>query len=149
MTDKVFIDTNILVYAYDRSESVKQPKALVFLDYLATRGLGVISAQVLGEFFNATTRKMAVPLNIADASKLVAQFIQSFDVVNLTGLIVLDAMRGVREHQMSYWDALIWASARLNQIPIIFSEDFSSNVVFEGVRIVNPFAPDFQLADWV
>lgn len=74
---------------------------------------------------------------------------QSFEVVDLTSVVVLDAVRGVRDHQLSYWDALIWASARLNQVLVIFSEDFASNVVLEGVRVVNPFAPDFNLAEWV
>ena len=62
-------------------------------------------------------------------------------------MIVLEAMRGVRDHQLSYYDAQIWATARLNQMPLIFSEDFHHNIL-EGVRIVNPFAPAFDLEAW-
>jgi len=50
---------------------------------------------------------------------------------------------------MSYWDAQIWASARLNQIPLILSEDFDAGAIIEGVRFVNPFAGDFELDDWL
>jgi predicted nucleic acid-binding protein len=50
---------------------------------------------------------------------------------------------------MSFWDAQIWAAARLNQIPIIFSEDFNAGSAIEGVRFTNPFASGFQIAEWV
>jgi predicted nucleic acid-binding protein len=63
-------------------------------------------------------------------------------------MIVLEAARGVRDHQLSYYDAQIWASARLNQIPVIFSEDFSNGSVIEGVQFMNPLADDFQLELW-
>ncbi len=57
-------------------------------------------------------------------------------------------LRGVRDHQLSYYDAQVWATARLNQVPVIFSEDFNSNAPLEGVRFVNPFASDFVLENW-
>jgi len=67
----------------------------------------------------------------------------------VSGLIILEAARGVETYQLSFWDAQIWASARLNQIPIIFSEDFNVGASIEGVRFVNPFAPGFQITDWI
>jgi len=68
--------------------------------------------------------------------------------LDLTPLIVLEAMRGVREHKLAYWDSQLWATARLNQIPIILSENFSVGATLEGVHFVNPFAPDFVLEGW-
>lgn len=62
--------------------------------------------------------------------------------------MVLEALRGVRVHQMPYWDAQLWATARLNQIPVIFSEDFSTGATLEGVRFVNPLMETFDLAAW-
>ena len=59
-------------------------------------------------------------------------------------MIVLEAIRGVKDHNFSYWDALIWATARLNQIRIVLSEDFSDHANIEGVLFVNPFEPDFR-----
>jgi len=70
-------------------------------------------------------------------------------VLDVTSQIVIEAMRGVREYQFAFWDAQIWASARLNQIPVILSEDFNAGAVTEGVRFVNPFAEDFRIEDWV
>jgi predicted nucleic acid-binding protein len=70
-------------------------------------------------------------------------------VIDLTPIIVLEAARGVRDHQLSYYDAQIWAAARLNQAPVVFSEDFQHQQTLEGVRFINPFSPDFELAVWL
>lgn len=149
MSDRVLVDTNVLVYAYDRSEPEKQRRALEVLDRLAISGMGVISTQVLSEFFVAVTSKIAAPLSTAEAYDRVKNYLQSWTVLDLTGMIVLEAARGARDHQFNFWDAQIWATARLNQIPVVFSEDFNAGQMTEGVRFVNPFAEDFHLEDWV
>jgi predicted nucleic acid-binding protein len=64
-------------------------------------------------------------------------------------MVVLEAGRGVRDHQFSYYDAQVWATARLNQVPIIFSEDFSAGSIIEGVRFVDPFSPGFAIKTWI
>lgn len=144
MSARVFIDTNVLVYAYDRSEPEKQQRALDTLDRLASARAGVISPQVMSEFFVTVTRKIASPLSLTDAYQRLANFLQIWTVSDLTGMIVLEAARGVSEHQFSFWDAQIWATARLNQIPVVLSEDFNTGSVIEGVRFANPFADEFQ-----
>jgi predicted nucleic acid-binding protein len=149
MIDRVLVDTNILVYAYDRAEPDKQRRAAQVLDALATSGAGIITTQVLGEFFVAVTRKIDRPLTPDEAYDRVQNYLQSWPVIELSGLAVLEAARGVCDHQFSYWDAQIWASARLNQATVVVSEDFSSGSVVEGVQFVNPFAPDFHLEDWL
>ena len=149
MSDRIFADTNVLVYAYDRSEPQKQRRALEVLDRLAVSRVGVISTQVLAEFFVAVTRKIETPLSVSEAYVRVKNYLQAWTVLDLTGMIVLEAARGVREHQFNFWDAQIWAAARLNQISVIFSEDFNIGAVTEGVRFVNPFAKDFQIEDWI
>ena len=149
MSDRVFVDTNVLVYAYDRSEPGKQQQALEVLDRLAVTGVGMISTQVLAEFFVAVTRKIPAPLSVAEAYERVKNYLQSWAVVDLTGMIVLEAARGVRDHQFSFWDAQIWATARLNQVPVVFSEDFTDGAVIEGIRFVNPFAESFDVEEWL
>jgi len=149
MSDRVFVDTNVLVYAYDRSEPGKQQQALEVLDRLAVTGVGMISTQVLAEFFVAVTRKIPAPLSVAEAYERVKNYLQSWAVVDLTGMIVLEAARGVRDHQFSFWDAQIWATARLNQVPVVFSEDFTDGAVIEGIRFVNPFAESFDIEEWL
>lgn len=148
MSVEFFIDTNVLVYAYDRSEPPKQKRALDVLDRLALTGRGVVSCQVLSEFFPTVTRKIADPLSIPEACARVDSFLQTWRVLDITGMIIREATRGVREHRLNYWDAQIWASARLNQIPVILSEDFSDRAIIEGVRFLNPFHDDFSLSDW-
>ena len=72
-----------------------------------------------------------------------------FPIFPLTDSIVLEAARGARDYNLAYLDAQIWASARLNQISFIFSEDFQDGQILEGVRFINPFAPGFKLDLWV
>jgi predicted nucleic acid-binding protein len=149
MNGRAFVDTNVLVYAYDRSEPEKQRLALEILDRLAMSGSGMLSTQVLSEFFVAVTRKIAAPLSVDEAFDRVRSYLRAWAVVDVTAMIVLEATRGVREHQFSYWDAQIWAAARLNQIPTVISEDFNVGAVTEGVRFVNPFAVGFRIHEWV
>jgi predicted nucleic acid-binding protein len=149
MNSRILVDTNVLVYAYDRSESQKQQQALQVLDRLAVGGAGAISTQILAEFFVAVTRKIAAPLTVDEGYERVKNYLQAWAVLNLTGMVVLEAARGVRDHAMSFWDAQIWAAARLNQIGLVLSEDLQDRAVVEGVRFVNPFADGFRLQDWV
>ena len=148
MADKIMVDTNVLLYAYDRGEPVKQPQAEAVLDSLATLRLGVLTPQVLAEFFVNATRKLEPPLTTEEAYDRIQNYLLAWEVLDVRGAIVLEAVRGVRTHKMAYWDAQIWASARLHQIAVIFSEDFNVGAVVEGVRFVNPFADGFDLDSW-
>jgi predicted nucleic acid-binding protein len=145
MTAKAMLDTNILVYAYDRSEEKKQKAALRLLETLIGSGAGVVCTQVLAEFFVTVTRKITEPLTVEQASGRIKSFCQLWPVLEINEMIVCEAIRGVKEHHFSYWDAQIWASARLNQIGMILSEDYAHNSLVEGVRFINPLLPDFDL----
>lgn len=114
MAARTMVDTNILLYAYDRGEPTKQSRALTALDRLATQRLGVLSPQVLAEFFVNATRKLEPPLNVEEAYERIQNYILAWEVLELTGPIVLEAARGVRMHKMAYWEAQIWATARLH-----------------------------------
>jgi predicted nucleic acid-binding protein len=149
MSARIFVDTNVLVYAYDRSEPVKQRLAFTLLDRLAITKVGTISTQVLAEFFVCVTRKLAAPLSAGEAYQRVGNYLQSWTVLDMTGMVVLEAIRGVRDYQLNFGDAQIWAVAKLNQAPVVFSEDFSDGQVIDGVRFVNPFVRDFQVEEWV
>lgn len=149
MNDKIFVDTNVLVYAYDSSEPIKQQKSLQILDNLAMSGLGAISTQVLAEFFVVITRKIINPFSLNEAYIRIENYLKSWLVLDITGLVVLEAVRGVRDYQLNLWDAQIWATALLNQIPVIFSEDFNAGTAIEGIQFVNPFYDNFQLIDWM
>ncbi len=144
----VLIDTNLLVYLYDTQSPAKAAQAWRVLEYLETSRSGRLSVQNLAEFIHVSTRKLDPPLSRAEALAQASLFTRMWPVFDLTPLIVLEAARGSRDHGLPYYDAQIWASARLNQVTVVFSEDFNDGQVLEGVRFVNPFSSDFQLEAW-
>lgn len=146
MTGPYLVDANILVYAYDRSEPQKSALAADLLDHVALSGQGVLSLQILAEFFVTVTRTLPKPLSVALAEERILNYLQSWRTVSVTNMVLREAVRGVREHRFEFWDAQIWATARLNQIPTILSEDFSHGTAAEGVLFRNPFEPSFDLA---
>jgi predicted nucleic acid-binding protein len=148
MADRIMVDTNILLYAYDRGEPAKQHQALAVLDRLVVQDLGVLTSQVLAEFFVNATKRLQPPLTIKEAHDRIQNYLLSWKILDITGPVVLEAVRGVSTYQMAYWDAQIWASARMNQIPLVLSEDFGEGVIIEGVRFVNPFGSNFDMEAW-
>jgi predicted nucleic acid-binding protein len=94
----------------------------------------------MAEMFVVLTRKLSSPLSVEQAVRSLERHMRTWQVVDVTGFIVLEAARGVRDHAMSLWDAQVWATAKLNQIPVVLSEDFASGSVIEGVLFENPFA---------
>jgi predicted nucleic acid-binding protein len=99
--DEVLIDTNILVYAHQPSEAVKYERALRALETLMASGVGRLSAQILGEFLSATTRGRKPILTIPDSLNQVTLLSEALPVFDQTHLIVLEAGRGVHEHQLT------------------------------------------------
>jgi predicted nucleic acid-binding protein len=142
----ILLDTNVLVYAFDVRESSLHQKAKAIILKAEETAAGCLSVQCLGEFFRVTTAKMRLPAN--EMFKQVEYWQNAFPVFSLTPQIALEAARGVRDYQLSYYDAQIWASARLNQVPVIFSEDFQDGQILEGIRFVNPFADEFAINEW-
>jgi predicted nucleic acid-binding protein len=106
---------------------------------------GVISVQSLAEFMRAS-QKLA--LSPDDALRIVQAFAVSWPILDLTPALVFEAGRGVSRYALAYYDAQIWAAARLNQIGVIFSEDFNPGSILEGVRFVNPFTEEFEIEAW-
>lgn len=144
----ILVDTNVLIYAHEANAPELQARAEALLDRLQHTGRGVLSVQCLAEFASVAMRRLRPPLTAAEAYGQVQRLMRAYRVLDLTPAIVLEAVRGVREHQLPYYDAQIWAVARLNQIPVVFSEDFNPGATLDGVRFVNPFTPDFVLEQW-
>jgi predicted nucleic acid-binding protein len=138
-----------LLYLYDHNQPSKQGQAHRVLDGLELSRSGRLSVQCLAEFFSVATRKLSPSLTATQALHQVSLFSRLWPVYDLTSMVVLEAGRGVQDHQLSYYDAQIWATARLNQVPTIFSEDFSDGAMLEGVRFVNPFSSEFELETWL
>ena len=140
------VDTNVLVYSYDQTDGGKRARAAEVLRIVGPSGNGVLSTQVLSEFFVTVTRKIPTPLSQFDAAQIITRYIESWVVYYITSFVVSEAIRGVLTHQLSYYDSLIWATARLNQVTSIITEDGQHGRLLEGVRYLNPFHPQFDLA---
>jgi predicted nucleic acid-binding protein len=145
---RILIDTNVLVYLFDGRDRLRQDQAALVLRHLEKTNQGQLSAQCLAEFFNATTRNVHPFLLRSEAFLHVQRWMSIYPVFPLTDSIVREAARGSRDYNLAYYDAQLWASARLNQISVIFSEDFQDGQNLEGVRFVNPFSPKFNLDRW-
>ena len=145
MSARFLIDTNVLVYAGDASEPAKRERALETVDRLAGRRGGHISTQVLAEYFTTVTRRFSPTLSVADAARRVDSWSSTFQVLDVTLPVVREAARAVERYGMSYWDAQIWASARLAGIGTVLTEDLPGAEEIEGVRFADPFAEGFDL----
>ncbi|MGK2940017.1 MAG: PIN domain-containing protein [Solirubrobacteraceae bacterium] len=135
--DRAFVDTNVLVYANDVSEPEKQRRAAALL---ASRVNDlVISGQVLGEFFNAVTRRLSTPLSTTDAAAAVAG-LSLLPVVPVDARLVRAGIEIHEAHRVSYWDGLILAAARSAGCGTLLTEDLHAGATLAGVTVENPFA---------
>ena len=142
----VLLDTNILIYTFDPRDEARQELAIAILLKLEEDEKGCLSTQCLSEFASAAITKLG--LSADEIMDTISDWQNAFPVFNLTPQIILEATRGVRDHKLSYYDAQIWASARFNQVPVIFTEDFQDGQTLEGIRFVNPFSDEFVIEEW-
>ena len=133
-----FFDANILIYAYDPRDPVKQAVAERLLADALARETGVVSAQVLGEFFTVATRRVVPPLSIEGAAQAIER-VSVLPVVALDLPLVQRAVSTCQRYQISYWDALIIAAAERASCARIYSEDLNAGQSYNGVAVVNPF----------
>src|SRR5919107_2514769 len=146
MATRYVVDTNLLVYALDRREPEKRERAREVLRRVGGAGTAALPAQVLSEFANACLRKLEPRPDPETVRREVERLMLAFPVLPLTGPVVLEALRGVGEHMLSYHDAQIWAAARLGQVGVILSEDFNAGAVLDGGSFTNPLEAAFDLA---
>jgi predicted nucleic acid-binding protein len=135
MSVRSFFDTNVLIYADDQAAPAKQRRALELIAEHRRAGTGVVSFQVLQEYFVAVTRKLRVDAAIARRK---IELLAELDVASLELADILAAIDLHRLHSFSFWDALIIRSAKQTGCRILFTEDMQPRDV-EGVRLVNPF----------
>jgi len=137
MDDKTFVDTNILIYAHDVDAGAKHDVAKSVLRELWTQRTGVLSVQVLQEFYVNVTRKIASPLPKDVARAVVNSY--SIWCIDATPAEIAAAFRVEDESRIGFWDALIVASALKCGATRILSEDLNAQQVIAGIRVENPF----------
>jgi len=136
--DLTFVDTNVLAYAHDKSETRKQPIAGALLEALWTSRTGFLSTQVLQEFYVVATRKFDPPMS-RDAAREVVALYGTWPVVQVDVAIILTASQLEERNKLSFWDALVIQAARVGGAAVLVTEDLQHGRRIGGVRIEDPF----------
>jgi predicted nucleic acid-binding protein len=132
-----FIDTNVLVYAEASDAPVKQQAALVLLKRLFESSKGVLSTQVLQEYCNVAIKKLKLPSQHIRAQ---LELYEQFEIVQVTPSIIRHGLDLHQTRSVSFYDAIVLASAQTAGCRVLFSEDMNAGESMGTVRIVNPFA---------
>ena len=136
MSGRVFLDANVLVYAQDAGSAKKRHKSREIIKNLAESAEGVISTQVMQEFFVAATRKLGVsPL----AAKGVLKTFDVFEIVQVSPALIHEGIDCSILNQLSFWDSLIFAAAASAGCTTLLSEDLNAGQTILGVKVQNPF----------
>lgn len=134
-----FVDTNVLVYAHDRTAGDKSTRARELVQELWLSGKGCLSVQVLQELFVTLTRKVPLPLDLDGAALIVSDFsswrTHAPNATDVVAAIEINRLAGI-----SFWDAMIVRSAAKLACPVLYSEDLNDGQIYEGVRVVDPFS---------
>lgn len=133
---RVFVDTNVLLYAVDPSDPVRQARASQWLHHLWSTGNGATSTQVLHEFYVNAVRKFAVP---PIQVRFLVDSLLTWTPIDTTPALIHRAWHWADTAQVPYWDALILAAADLAGCTILLSEDFQSGRQFDEIQVINPF----------
>jgi len=137
MSDKYFVDTNILVYAHDLTQRAKHDRARALVQKLWENENGVLSIQVLQELCVSLRRKVARPLPVQETRKLIEDY-ASWEVVVNTPESVMQALDIEARYGISFWDALIVQAAGSCGAEVIYSEDLADGQSYGDVRVLNP-----------
>jgi predicted nucleic acid-binding protein len=137
MATRSFIDTNVLVYVEASDAPLKQRAALALLKGLYEEGLGVLSTQVLQEYCNVALKKLRLPAQYVRSQ---LDLYEQFEVVQVTPAIIRAGLDLHQTRSVSFFDAIVLASAHASGCNVIWTEDMNAGEVINGVCISNPFA---------
>jgi len=143
MSDKHFVDTNVLMYAHDSTAGTKHHRARTVIAELWDSGGGVLSTQVLQELCINLRRKAGRPLSMEETRRVIQDYL-SWEIVVNTGESILQALEIEGRYKISFWDALIIQAAESAGADILYSEDLARGQKYGSVRVVNPFASSTQ-----
>jgi predicted nucleic acid-binding protein len=141
MTAKVFVDSNILVYAHDADAGSKQRIAAAQIKALWKNRFGRVSTQVLQEFYVTVTQKLGKPLSKSDAREIVRDYAQWVTIPTSPQTVIRASEIG-EVWRLSFWDSLILAAAEEQECSTVLTEDLNSGKTLAGIRVVNPFLQD-------
>ena len=138
MGARFFLDTNIFVCTF-HPHAPKRKKASHLVRHAADTGEGIVSYQVVQEFFNVALRRFAQPMSVVEAEQYLISVFRPLLAVHSSPTLCFEGLRIAAKHRLSWYDALIVAAAIEGRCAILYSEDFSHGRVIDSVRIQNPF----------
>lgn len=138
--DRYFIDTNIIVYTFDRENEEKRKMSIYIVRKAIETGYGIVSYQVIQEFCNVALKKFKVPLTVNDCKTFISRFLYPICDI-FPGIDLYNSSLAIHEETgYGFYDSLIIASAIQSGCSIIYSEDMTNeHEVKKGLRIINPF----------
>jgi predicted nucleic acid-binding protein len=139
MSDRFFLDTNIFVYSFDRSAAVKARKATQLIRKALTTQKGIISYQVVQEFFNVALRKFSQPMKAADAEQYLGTVFRPLLSVHSSQSLYAQALHLQAKSGLSWYDSLIVSAALQAQCDFLFTEDLQHGQRFGSLQVANPF----------
>jgi predicted nucleic acid-binding protein len=139
MSGRYFLDTNVFVYVFDAAAPAKAKKAERLIRQAVNSGEGIISYQVVQEFFNVALRRFTHPMTAADAEQYFITVFRPLLAIHSSPAIYLDGLRISAKHRLGWYDALIVAAALQGACDTLYSEDLQHGREIEGLRIQNPF----------
>jgi len=139
MNGRFFLDTNIFVYSFDPSVPQKSARASELIRHAVRSRNGIVSYQVVQEFFNVAFRRFARPMTAAEAEQYLATTFRPLMAINSSAALYVEAFRLTSRYNLSWYDSLVVAAAIEGGAQLLYSEDFQHGQEFENLSIENPF----------
>lgn len=139
MNGRFFLDTNIFVYSFDRVAAAKSQQANRLINDALVAGKGVISYQVVQEFFNVAHQRFPEPMHLEQAEQYLSTVLRPLWAVHSSPALCLRALQSLERFRLHWYDALIVASAQEAKCEILYSEDFQTGQKFDDLEVRNPF----------
>jgi predicted nucleic acid-binding protein len=139
MSGRVFLDTNIFVYSFDTEAPAKAKRASRLIREAVDTGEGIVSYEVVQEFFNVAFRRFPQPMNVADAEQYLITVFRPLLAIQSSSALYVEGLRTAEKYRLSWYDSLIVAAALQGECRVLYSEDFQHGQKIGTVRIENPF----------
>jgi predicted nucleic acid-binding protein len=139
MTDRFFLDTNVFVYCFDAGAPHKAQRARELIRQAVASRKGIISFQVVQEFFNVALRRFSQPMSIAEAEQYLATVFRPLLAIHSSQSLYAEALQLAARFHLSWYDSLIVAAATEGQCDILYTEDLQHGQRFGETQIKNPF----------
>lgn len=140
MNARFFLDTNIFVYSFDRGSPAKAQRAAQLIRQAVATQKGIVSYQVVQEFFNVALRRFAAPMTTAEAEQFLGTVFRPLLAVQSSQALYSEALRLRDKHQLAWYNSLIVAAALESQCSVLYSEAFQHGQRFGDLQIENPFS---------